>query len=91
MSIRASMERKLTEAFAPQHLEVIDNSAKHAGHAGAHPQGESHFAVVVVSDQFVGQNRVQRQRMVYGVLSEEMSGRVHALELKTLTPDEAKA
>jgi len=89
MQVRTAIETKLTAALSPQHLEVIDNSAKHAGHAGANPDGESHFAVVVVSSAFEGQNRVARQRMVYQALAEEMAGKVHALELKTLTPDEA--
>ncbi|MBL4614384.1 MAG: BolA family transcriptional regulator [Magnetovibrio sp.] len=88
MSIRAIIETKLKAALKPEHLEVIDNSAQHAGHAGARPGGESHFAVVVVSTAFNGQNRVQRQRMVYQALSEEMTSHIHALELKTLSPDD---
>ncbi len=91
MQVRTAIETKLTAALSPEHLEVIDNSAQHAGHAGANPEGESHFAVVVVSKAFEGQNRVQRQRMVYQALAEEMAGRVHALELKTLTPDETQS
>jgi len=90
MHVRATIENKLNAALNPEHLEVIDNSAKHAGHAGANPDGESHFEVVVVASSFEGQNRVQRQRMVYEALAEEMAGKVHALELKTLTPDEMK-
>lgn len=88
MRVRTAIEEKLTKALSPEKLDVIDNSAQHAGHAGANPEGESHFAVTVVSSVFEGKNRVQRQRMVYAALAEEMSGRVHALELKTLTPDE---
>jgi BolA protein len=90
MHVRATIENKLNAALNPEHLEVIDNSAKHAGHAGANPDGESHFEVVVVASAFEGRNRVQRQRMVYEALAEEMAGKVHALELKTLTPDEMK-
>ena len=88
MRVRTAIEEKLNAALSPEKLDVIDNSAQHAGHAGANPEGESHFAVTVVSSAFEGKNRVQRQRMVYAALAEEMSGRVHALELKTLTPDE---
>lgn len=90
MQVRTVIENKLNAALSPEHLEVIDNSSQHAGHAGANPNGESHFGVVVVASTFEGQNRVQRQRMVYEVLAEEMAGKVHALELKTLTPDEAE-
>jgi len=91
MRVRTAIESKLKEALNPVHLEVIDNSAQHAGHAGSRPEGESHFAVVVVSSAFENQNRVQRQRLVYQALAEEMSNDIHALELKTLTPDEAGA
>jgi len=91
MRVRNAIETKLTAALSPAHLEVIDNSAKHAGHAGARPQGESHFAVIVVASAFEGQNRVQRQRMVYAALAEEMANDIHALELKTLTPEESQA
>ena len=91
MRVRNAIESKLTAALTPVHLEVIDNSAKHAGHAGARPEGESHFAVVIVSSAFEGQNRVQRQRLVYAALAEEMANNIHALELKTLTPEESRA
>ena len=91
MRVRNAIESKLTAALSPDHLEVIDNSAKHAGHGGARPEGESHFAVIVVSSAFEGQNRVQRQRMVYAALADEMANDIHALELKTLTPEESPA
>jgi len=91
MRVRNAIETKLTAALSPAHLEVIDNSDKHAGHAGARPQGESHFAVIVVASAFEGQNRVQRQRMVYAALADEMANDIHALELKTLTPEESQA
>ena len=89
MRVRTAIEEKLTAALSPDHIEVVDNSAKHAGHAGANPEGESHFAVMVVSEAFAGKNRVQRQRMVYEALAEEMAGPVHALDLKTLAPGES--
>jgi len=88
MRIRKAIEAKINEALNPVHLDIIDNSQKHAGHAGAHPEGESHFALVVVSQAFEGLNRVQRQRLVYDALKQEMADHIHALELKTLTPQE---
>lgn len=89
MRIRTAMENKLKAALNPERLEIIDNSARHAGHAGAHPEGESHFKLIVVSSAFEGKSRVQRQRLVYDALAEEMANHVHALELQTLTPTEA--
>lgn len=80
---------KLTEALAPERLDIVDDSLRHAGHAGHDPRGETHFLVTVVSQAFAGQDRVARQRMVYGLLAEEMRERVHALVLTTLTPEEA--
>ena len=79
---------KLTAAFHPSLLEVVDDSARHAGHAGNRGGGESHFNVVIVSDLFEGQGRVQRQRAVYGALKEELAGPVHALSLKAFAPGE---
>ncbi len=90
MRIQSAIKEKITAQLAPVSLEVIDDSASHAGHAGAHPEGESHFKVIVVSDKFNGKNRVERQRMVYEAIKDEMSNHVHALELKTLTPTEAE-
>lgn len=80
---------KLTEAFAPAALDIEDESARHAGHAGAAPGGETHFRVRIVSAAFAGMGRVERQRRVYAVLASELSERVHALALETRTPDEA--
>jgi BolA protein len=80
---------KLTNAFSPQRLEVEDDSARHAGHAGATSGGESHFNVVIVAPVFQGASRVQRQRSVYAALAEELAGPVHALSVKALAPGEA--
>ncbi|MDH5188014.1 MAG: BolA family transcriptional regulator [Rhodospirillaceae bacterium] len=90
MRIHNALKEKLTTAFAPTSLEIIDNSAKHAGHSGAHPEGESHFKVIIVSNLFDGKSRVERQRMVFDVIKDEMSGHIHAMELKTMTPAEAE-
>ena len=80
---------KLTAAFAPIRLEVEDDSARHHGHAGARPGGESHFNVVIESAAFAGTPRVARQRMVYCALAEELAGPVHALSVKALAPGES--
>jgi BolA family transcriptional regulator, general stress-responsive regulator len=88
MSVADTIRCKLIERFAPVRLDVLDESHRHAGHAGARPEGETHFAVTIVSAAFAGQNRVARQRLVYQTLSEELATRVHALSLTTLTPEE---
>lgn len=89
MSVAITIREKLTAGFAPVELVVEDESAKHAGHSGARPEGETHFRVRMVSSAFEGMGRVERQRKVYAVLAEELQARVHALALTTLTPDEA--
>jgi len=83
------MRAKLVAALAPEHLEIVDESALHAGHAGARPGGETHFRVEIVAAAFAGYGRLARQRRVYEILKEELAGGVHALSLSTLTPDEA--
>lgn len=88
MSVAETIRVKLTERLAPTRLVVLDESHRHAGHAGARPGGETHFNVTVVSAAFAGLNRVARQRLVYQTLSEELAGGVHALSLTTTTPDE---
>ena len=90
MSVANAMRTKLTDALAPTMLEIVDESHLHQGHAGHDGRGESHFAVTVASEAFAGKNRVARQRMVYGILADELADRVHALSLKTLTPEEAQ-
>ena len=82
------IRRKLEEALQPAQLEIRDDSAKHAGHAGAREGGESHFHVTAVSPRFSGLNRVARQRLVYGALAEELAGPVHALSLTLRAPGE---
>jgi len=82
------MRRKLQSAFAPTALDVIDDSARHAGHAGARSGGESHFTVIITSPAFKGASRVQRQRQVYAALAEELAGPVHALSVKASAPGE---
>ena len=91
MAVADEIRDKLTQALAPARLRIVDDSHKHAGHAGAPPGGESHFTVEIVATAFEGQNRVQRQRMVYDALADELAGPVHALALRTLTPAEDAA
>ena len=86
MSAAQNIERKLNEAFAPLSLQVIDESHLHAGHVGARPEGETHFRVEVVSAAFADCSRVDRQRMVYDTLSEELAGPVHALSVLASPP-----
>jgi BolA protein len=88
MTISARIEQKLTAALTPSRLVIKDDSARHQGHGGHHPEGESHFHLTVVSALFEGQSRVERHRMVYDILAEELAGRVHAIGLRTLTPAE---
>jgi len=82
------LQKKLSAAFSPIRLDVEDDSARHHGHAGAAPGGESHFNVVIEALAFKGLSRVQRQRAVYAALSEELAGPVHALSVKALAPGE---
>ena len=89
--VQAAMRRKLREALAPDRLDIVDDSARHAGHIGARPEGETHFNVEIVSARFAGLTRVARQRLVHKVLEAELQGRVHALALKTATPEEDAA
>jgi BolA protein len=88
MSVAETIRHKLTDRFTPTRLDIVDESHRHAGHAGARPEGETHFAVAIVAAAFAGHNRVARQRLVYGTLAEELATRVHALSLTTLTPEE---
>jgi BolA protein len=90
MDVGSAIRRKITEALSPIHLEIVDESHRHRGHAGARPEGETHFRVEIVSAAFEGRSRLARQRMVHEILAEELSGRVHALSLRTLTPRESK-
>ena len=88
MSRKDRITRTLTEAFRPDRLEVVDESHLHKGHAGARPEGESHFRVRIVSAAFAGKSRLERHRMVNQVLAEELAGKVHALAVTALPPDE---
>lgn len=82
---------KLNTALAPIKLDIFDESAQHAGHVGARPEGETHFRLRIVATAFAGKTRVERQRLVYQTLAEELAGGVHALALATLSPEEDDA
>ncbi len=84
MTIQRTIEDKLTGALAPGHLEVINESHMH----NVPPGSESHFKVVVVSDQFDGEARVRRHQRINAILADELAGPVHALALQTLTAGE---
>lgn len=87
MSARAAaIEARLREVLAPAELEVVDDSAAHAGHAGA--QGGGHYSVTIVSPRFQGRAPLARHRLVYDALKELMRADVHALSIRALTPDE---
>lgn len=88
-AIFQTIQDKLNQAFAPTRLDVEDDSARHHGHAGARPGGESHFNVTIEAAAFAGVSRVARQRLVYQALAEELAGPVHALSVKALAPGEA--
>jgi len=88
LSVAETIRAKLTKALSPAQLEVTDESHLHAGHASAPEGGESHFRVSIVAAAFEGQSRVARQRLVYGTLSSELAGPVHALAITALAPGE---
>ena len=79
---------KLTEAFAPTSLRVVDESHQHEGHAGHRPGGQTHFRVYIVSEAFRGKSRIERHRMVNETLSGELKGGVHALAIHASAPGE---
>ena len=82
LTVAETIRRKLTAAFSPVELEVIDDSESHRGHAGFREGGETHFHVRIAATAFMGLNRVAQQRAVYEVLTEELAGPVHALSLE---------
>ena len=88
MSVEREIRDRLTAAFAPEALEIVNDSHRHRGHAGAPGTGESHFTINVVSAAFAGKSRLERHRMVNEVLAEALNGPVHALAIKALAPEE---
>src|ERR1700682_6635084 len=80
--------RKLTEAFAPESIRVVDEAHQHEGHAGHRPGGESHFRLYIVSEAFRGKSRLERHRMINTALASEFEGGVHALAIHAQAPGE---
>jgi BolA protein len=88
MQTKDVITRKLTEAFAPESLNVVDESAQHQGHAGHRPEGETHYRVYIVAEAFRGKSRIDRHRMINSALAAELSGGVHALAIHAKAPGE---
>lgn len=91
MTVADAIRQRLTAALAPARLDLVDESARHAGHAGARPQGESHFRLTIVAAAFAGRSRIERQRLVFAALGDLMQSDIHALAITALTPAEAEA
>lgn len=91
MSVATIIREKLVASLAPQRLDVVDESHKHAGHAGHRPGVETHFRLLIVSAAFEGRSRLERQRMVNQILAAEIGNPIHALAMRVLTPAEAEA
>ena len=90
MGVAEIIRGKLEEAFRPVRLEIVDQSHLHLGHAGAPEGGESHFRVEIAAAAFAGKSRIERQRLVYACLAEELAGPVHALSLAAEAPAETE-
>jgi BolA family transcriptional regulator, general stress-responsive regulator len=89
MSLQSRMREKLMIELRPTRLDLVNESHLHAGHQGSPGTGESHFRVLIVSEAFAGKSRLERHRLVNKILSEELSGGVHALAIKACAPGEA--
>jgi BolA protein len=89
MSVAARIRERLA-ALEPVRLELVDESAQHAGHAGASPGGNTHWRLTIVSPRFAGQPTVARHRMVYQALGELMQNPIHALAINARAPEETK-
>ena len=87
--IAGEMTKLLTEAFAPSRLEIINDSAHHAGHSGDDGSGESHFTVVIEAEAFASMNRLARQRAVIAALGDIVGERVHAVAIKGGVPEQS--
>lgn len=91
MQTKDVITEKLTQAFAPQSLNVVDESHLHEGHAGHRPGGQTHFRVDIVSESFRGKSRIERHRLINQALSGEFTAGVHALAIKASAPGERSA
>jgi len=86
ITVAAKIEQKLAAALSPSQLEVIDESHQHLGHAGARPEGESHFRVRIAAESFRGRSRIECHRMINDVLAEELKQQIHALAIEVKKP-----
>jgi len=89
MSAEQTMRERLMVELEPTRLDIVNESHMHAGHRSSPDTGESHFRVLIVSAKFAGRSRIERHRMVNAALAELLQGRVHALAIKALAPDES--
>jgi BolA protein len=90
MQTRDLITEKLTAAFQPESLQVVDESHQHAGHAGHRPGGETHFRLNIVAEAFRGKSRIERHRMINTVLAAELNSGVHALAIQAAAPGEGR-
>jgi BolA protein len=90
MSMEARIRDKLNAALVPERLEILNESAQHAGHRGSPGTGESHFRVLIVSARFNGLSRIARHRLVNQTLADELAGGVHALAVTAFAPGESQ-
>ncbi len=88
MSVADVITEKLSAAFAPESLRVVDESHQHEGHAGHRPGGQTHYRVYIVAEAFRGKSRIDRHRMVNNTLAQELAGGVHALAIHASAPGE---
>jgi BolA protein len=91
MSVATAIRRKLEAAFAPERLEITDESHLHRGHLGARPEEETHFRIEIEAAAFAGLTRMERHRRVHAALTEELGGRVHALSIHARAPGEPRS
>jgi BolA protein len=89
MLVKDVITEKLSATFAPQRLDVEDESHGHEGHAGHRPGGQTHFRVTIVSEMFRGKNRIERHRMINQALAHELASGVHALAIHASAPGES--
>ena len=89
MTMQQTITEKLRAAFTPAHLDVIDESHLHEGHAGHRAGGETHFRVNIVADAFAGKSRIDRHRLVNAALADEMASSIHALAIKAQATGES--
>ena len=88
MPRHARIHALLTQGLSPNQLEITDDSAKHHGHAGANPEGQTHYSVTVESERFRGLGKVQRHQLIYGLLADEFKNGLHALAITARAPGE---